>query len=94
MYKGVYGGIVEDLLQFGRFTSIRMGVMRMSIDQRIDIYKGVYKVYINPDKPRKDDGTKHLFETLYDWFRIDFSVKYVETMMKDPYFMKIYGDRL
>ena len=88
MYVGVYGGIVEDLLNVGRFNSIKMGVMRMHPSQMVDIYYGVYKIYIKPDKPRKDDGTKHLFETFYDWFRIDFSVKFMENMLADPYFRK------
>lgn len=88
MYKGVYGGIEEDLLNIGRFNSIKMGVMRMSEQQIVDIYYGVYKTYIKPDKPRKDDKTRHLFETLYDWFRIDFSVKFMESMLSDPYFRK------
>lgn len=84
MYKGVYGSVEEDLLQIGKFNSIKMGVMRMPLHQRIDIYYGVYKVYIKPASGKKEIKTKHLFSSLFDWFKLDFSVKTVENLLNDP----------
>lgn len=84
MYHGVYGNIVEDLLHIGKFNSIKMSVMRISLHQRIDIYFGVYKVYIQPPKGRKEEKTKHLFSSLFDWFKLDISVKTVEYLLNDP----------
>ena len=53
MYKGVYGNPIEDLLNIGKFKLYKNMVMRMSTNEKYDIYFGVYLNFI---KNKNDDN--------------------------------------
>lgn len=89
MYKGVYGNLIEDLLNIGKFKLYKNMTMRMSTNERYDIYFGVYLNFV---KNKNNDNVVCLFDTIYDWFRIDFSVKYVENMLNKSVNGNLYSD--
>ena len=82
MYIGVYNSITKDLLEIGRFKDYKNMSLRLSHNQKMDIYFGVYLPYMKP--PVKiNDGSMHLFETFKDWWTVHLSVLYAENMIKD-----------
>ena len=87
MYKGVTGNLIDDLLNIGKFKLYKNMVMRMSTNEKYDIYFGVYLNFV---KNKNNDNVICLFDTIYDWFRIDFSVKYVENKLDDSINRKFY----
>ena len=89
MYKGVYGNPIEDLLNIGKFKLYKNMVMRMSTNEKYDIYFGVYLNFI---KNKNDDNIVCLFDSIYDWFRIDFSVKYVENRLNETINRSFYKE--
>ena len=89
MYKGVTGNLIEDLLNIGKFKLYKNMVMRMSTNEKYDIYFGVYLNFI---KNKNDDNIVCLFDSIYDWFRIDFSVKYVENKLNETINRSFYKE--
>ena len=89
MYKGVYGNLIEDLLNIGKFKLYKNMVMRMSTNEKYDIYFGVYLNFV---KNKNNDNVVCLFDTIYDWFRIDFSVKYVENKLNETINRSFYKE--
>ena len=89
MYKGVYGNLIEDLLNIGKFKLYKNMVMRLSTNEKYDIYFGVYLNFV---KNKNNDNVVCLFDTIYDWFRIDFSVKYVENKLNETINRSFYKE--
>ena len=89
MYKGVYGNPIEDLLNIGKFKLYKNMVMRMPTNEKYDIYFGVYLNFV---KNKNNDNVVCLFDTIYDWFRIDFSVKYVENKLNETINRSFYKE--
>ena len=87
MYKGVGGGGGGGGGGIGKFKLYKNMVMRMSTNEKYDIYFGVYLNFV---KNKNNDNVICLFDSIYDWFRIDFSVKYVENKLDDFVNRKFY----
>lgn len=81
MYVGVYGNIIDDLINIGKFRIYKKIVARMSNDQKYDIYFGVYLSFLK--NRNKDDKVEPLFTDLLDWFRIDTSVKFMQNKLNN-----------
>lgn len=88
MYTGIYGNIEKDLLEINFFRSYKDKVCRMSDAQAMDLYNGVIIPYVYLPRMLEltwyaklighDSRVKHLFETIEDWYTLDFACKKCE----------------